>query len=188
MKRVFKILLLLLTLSAILCTPSCKRDKQSHRSEQVAKQKAEKRAKRRGKSFAEKFANKFAIESIDGFEGSFNSGWKLNLQVRNDSAYSPRIIAAKANLYSGESRMASVTLTEPVEIPKRSVTSLALPLKLSLSNPILALSLLSRFKQGNFEGLQANLSLTFEIMGVTRTIEIGRTDINAILTKLGHNI
>ena len=188
MNRVFKILLLLLTFTAILCTPSCKREKRSHRSEQIAKQKAEKRSKRKGKSFAEKFANKFAIESIDGFEGSFNSGWKLNLQVRNDSAYSPRIIAAKANLYSGESRLASVTLTEQIVIPKRSVTSLTVPLKLSISNPILALSLLSRFKKGNFEDMQASLSLTFEVMGATRTIEIGRTDINAILTKLGHNI
>lgn len=188
MKRVFKILLLFLTLSALFCTPSCKRDKQPHHSEQVAKQRSEDRAKRTGKSLAERFAKKFAIEAVEGIEGSFNSGWTLKLRIRNDSAYSPRIITAKADIYNGKARLASVTLSEQVEIPKRSVTSLSVPLNLSLGNPLLALSLLSRFKSGNFEGLQATFTLTVEILGTVRTIEIERTDINAILTKLGYNI
>lgn len=192
MKRGIKILLLLLTLTAILCTPSCKRDQQPQRSEQAAKSTAEGKAKgekkHKGKSLAEKFAKKFAIETVEGLEGSFSSGWRLKLRVRNDSAYSPRIIAAKADLYNGKSRLASATLSEPIEIPKRSVTSLTVPINLTLGNPLLALSLISRFKSGNFEGLQASLSLTVEVMGTTRTIEVGRTDINAILTKLGYNI
>ena len=184
--------MLLLTLTAILCTPSCKRDQQPQRSEQAAKSTAEGKAKgekkHKGKSLAEKFAKKFAIEAVEGLEGSFSSGWRLKLRVRNDSAYSPRIIAAKADLYNGKSRLASATLSEPIEIPKRSVTSLTVPINLTLGNPLLALSLISRFKSGNFEGLQASLSLTVEVMGTTRTIEVGRTDINAILTKLGYNI
>lgn len=192
MKRGIKILLLLLTFTATLCTPSCKRDIQSHRSEQAAKPTAEERAKdrakRKGKSLAEKFANKFAIEAVEGLEGSFNSGWRLKLRVRNDSAYSPRIIAAKADLYNGKSRLASAILADPIVIPKRSVTTLSAPLTLSLGNPLLALSLISRLKSGNFEGLQVTLSLTVEVMGSTRTVEIERTDINAILTKLGYNI
>ncbi|MBQ7856487.1 MAG: hypothetical protein IJ348_05170 [Alistipes sp.] len=211
MKRSIQILLLLATVVSITLTTGCKGEKserRSHRqkqqSEQVvtpvpdgtaaqesdkAQRQAERRQQREERSDKRtSIADKFAIEAIEGLDGSLLGGWTLKVRVRNDSAYSPRITSGKAFLYNGEQRVACVMLAEAVEIPKRQTTSIEVPLTLTLDNPLQALVLLPRIKNRNFEGMQASMTATVEVMGINRTIEIGRTDINTILTQLGYNI
>lgn len=205
MKQTLKTIIVLLLLLVVALAPGCKKQK-SRRASQSSKAQTElpqiveqplqqetpaDKQKKQGRAKAEQkssLLDKFAIESIEGLEGSLLTGWTLKLRVRNDSAFSPRITDATGCLYSGEQLVARVRLVGEVEVPKRQTTALSVPLSLSIDNPLLALSLLGRLKSRNFDGLEASMSATVEVMSSRRTIEIVRTDITTILKQLGYTL
>ncbi|MCD7969471.1 MAG: hypothetical protein LUF87_03875 [Alistipes sp.] len=67
----------------------------------------------------------------------------ITLRVRNDSRRNIEILSGRFSLYGPSGKVCDVLLTGEVFIPKRSETSVDLPLRVRLSDPFAAASVFS---------------------------------------------
>ncbi|MCC8034408.1 MAG: hypothetical protein LIO77_00540 [Rikenellaceae bacterium] len=65
----------------------------------------------------------------------------VTVRVRNDSRKNIRITEGRFTLASPSGRIGEVMLTDRIDIPKRSETSITLPIRIKISNPLAAASL-----------------------------------------------
>ena len=77
---------------------------------------------------------------------------------------------------------------EPVRIPQRQTSSVVVPIALSVSNPLKAISLAMRLGQKNVRGIEISLAATIELAGQKRNIVIERMAADALLGKLGYSL
>ena len=84
--------------------------------------------------------NKFQVVSLDKVSGSIGEGWRITLTVANNTASNMRITDATAFVRQGNRKIARVTLDGEVILPRRRCSQVDVPLRLTLSNPIAALS------------------------------------------------
>lgn len=67
----------------------------------------------------------------------------VTLRVRNDSRRTVRLLSGRFTVSTPAGKIGEVILTEEVVIPKKSETSVTLPLRMRISNPLAAAPLLS---------------------------------------------
>ena len=79
--------------------------------------------------------------SVQGF-----SRIDLTLKVENSSGSKLRIEDARLDLQRGQMSLVDLMLSQPVIIPRKSINSIPVSLRLKLSNPLGALSLISDLK------------------------------------------
>ena len=118
--------------------------------------------------------DKVAILSFDGLTGSLTSGVRILLTVRNDSAAKITLTQARITASSASSDIATATLAEPVELARRTTAQIALPLRLSVSNPLYAVVIFSAIRSGNIPDIYISLEAEVSALGATRKINIGR--------------
>ena len=131
---------------------------------------------------------KVGIESLENITGSMAEGWRVTLRIKNETAYSPTIEQGTGYVLLDGSRVATLRLMEPVRIPKRQTSSVVVPVALSVSNPLKAISLVMRLGQKNVRGIEISLSATIEVAGSRRDIAIERIAADALLNKLGYSL
>lgn len=136
----------------------------------------------------EKLQKKLRIESVEGVSGSMAEGWVIRLRVKNMTGYSPTVTSGKGSVYMGGSKVANVALKEPVRIPKRVESAeVALPVALSLSNPLTALALVGAVRKGNYDGIDISFEAQINVMTANRTIKVERMPLKDFLkTVTGH--
>ncbi len=91
--------------------------------------------------------------SVQGF-----SRIDLTLKVENRSGSKLRVESARLDLRRGEMPLVDLILGEPVLVPRKSVTSVPVTLRLKLSNPLGALGLM-----GDLKGMIPQLTVSGEI-------------------------
>ena len=158
MKRFVKITILLLAIFVVSCSPQKR---------------------------IERVQEKLAVEAIENISGSLSGGWVITLRVRNQTGYSPVIKAGEGEIYSDNVLTAYAALTAPVTIPKKSVSSVDVPLNIKLHNPLRAISLISKLNGKDFAGIELSLSSEIEVMGIKRQIETKRVSAAKIFEQLG---
>lgn len=114
---------------------------------------------------------KFQIVSLDKVNGSIGEGWRISLTVANNTASNIRITAAHAFIKQGGRKVARVILDGEVLLPRRRCSQVEVPVRLTLSNPIAAISLLNNIRKGNFSGVTVDYSLTAGAVASHRTFE-----------------
>ena len=137
------------------------------------------------KRVTKQIQEKVAIEAVENISGSLSSGWVVTLRVRNDTLYQPTIQSAEADVYLSGTHTVSASLKGPITLPKRQVSSIAIPLGISVKSPLKALALVMQLTGRNYEGIELSLNSTVEVAGAKRQITIGRTPAKELITKIG---
>lgn len=134
----------------------------------------------------ERLQEKLEIEAIEDISGAIGSGWVITLRVRNDSSLSPSLTRGEGDIYVDGTKTAYVMLMSPVKLPKKSTSSIEVPLSISIHSPLKALSLLMRLSQRNFDNIEISFKASVQAIGAERDIAVDRVSVNTILSKFGY--
>ena len=88
-----------------------------------------------------------SVKDVEKVEMHGFSGADVTLAVENRSGSNVRLQEAKLTLYDGGNRVLDVLLMEEVRVLRKSLGSVTLPLRMKISDPMAALSLVGRLKQ-----------------------------------------
>ena len=114
---------------------------------------------------------KFQVVSLDRVSGSISEGWNITLTVANNTASNMRITAASAFVRHNGRKIGRVALDGEVLLPRRRCSQVNVPLRLTLSNPIGALTLLNKVRKGDFSGIAVDYSVTISALASHRIFE-----------------
>ena len=120
------------------------------------------------KSAAERIQEKLGIEGIEKITGSLSGGWVVTLKVRNETNYNPILKTGEGDLYCDNIHTAHVSLMAPVTLPKRSISSVDVPLEIKIHNPLRAIALLTKLSDKNFSGVEIAFDSDIEVMGISK--------------------
>ena len=120
------------------------------------------------KSAAERIQEKLGIEGLENITGSLSGGWVVTLKVRNETNYNPILKTGEGDLYCDNIHTAHVSLMAPVTLPKRSISSVDVPLEIKIHNPLRAIALLTKLSDKNFSGVEIAFDSDIEVMGISK--------------------
>ena len=135
-----------------------------------------------------KSASKVSILSVVKVTGGLFEGFVVTVRVRNQSSMNISIYDGRADIYMDGSRTIAVRQQEGVTIPKNATTDIAVPLSVSLTNPLLALALYTRAKQKKFDGIDLSYSIEGSALGFKRRFADEHVPVKKILDKTGYSI
>lgn len=114
---------------------------------------------------------KFQIVSVNKVRGSISEGWRLNLTIANNTGSNVRITSGSAFVRQNGRKVARLSLNGEVILPRRRCSVVDIPLRVTLSNPIAALSTLNQVRKGNFSGISVDYNLTVSALTAHRIFE-----------------
>lgn len=114
---------------------------------------------------------KFQIVSLDKVSGSLNEGWRVTLTAANNTASNLHIAAANAYLRYNGKKVGRIVVDGDITLPRRRCSQVEVPLRVTLSNPIVAFSLLNKVRKSDFSGITVDYGITVEVMKSRRTFE-----------------
>ena len=114
---------------------------------------------------------KFQVVSLDKVNGSIGEGWKITLTVANNTASNMRITDAAAYIRHNNRKIGRVVLDGEVLLPRRRCSQVEVPLRLTVSNPIVAFSLLNKLRKGDFSGVTVDYNIAITAFASHRLFE-----------------
>lgn len=114
---------------------------------------------------------KFQIISLDKVSGSLGEGWRITITAANNTASNVRITAANAFLYHNGRKIGRLALNGELFLPRRRCSQVEIPLRITLSNPISALSVFNKIRKGDFSGITVDYSVTVAALTSNRIFE-----------------
>ena len=114
---------------------------------------------------------KFQVVSLDKVSGSIGESWRVTLTVANNTASNMRITSASAFVRHNGRKIGRLTLDGEVLLPRRQCSQIDVPLRLTLSNPIGALSVLNKLRKGDFSGITIDYNLATSSLIAHRVFE-----------------
>ncbi len=115
--------------------------------------------------------HKFQVVSLDKVSGSISEGWRLTLTVANNTASNMRIVTANAFVKQGGRKVARLSLDGEVLLPRRRCSQVVVPLRITLANPIAALSVFNRLRKGDFSGITIDYEVSVAAFASHRHFE-----------------
>ena len=138
------------------------------------------------KKIANQMQENISVVAIENISGSVSGGWVITLRIQNGTTYQPTLLSADGDIYVDNTLTAHASLMAPVTLPKKSISSIDIPLELNIKNPLKALSMVLRLSEKNFDNVEFSLNTTIEMMGIKKSFAIDRTPATGILNKLGY--
>lgn len=114
---------------------------------------------------------KFQVISLDKVKGSLSEGWRVTLTVANNTGSNMRITSANAFVRYNGRKIGRIVVDEEVVLPRRRCAQVEVPLRITLSNPITALSLFNKVRKGDFSGIAVDYSVTVAAFASHRVFE-----------------
>ena len=114
---------------------------------------------------------KFQVISLDKVKGSLSEGWRVTLTVANNTGSNMRITSANAFVRYNGRKIGQIVVDEEVVLPRRRCSQVEVPLRITLSNPITALSLFNKVRKGDFSGIAVDYSVTVAAFASHRVFE-----------------
>ena len=114
---------------------------------------------------------KFQVVSLDKVKGSLSEGWRVTLTVANNTSSNMRITAASAFVRYNGKKVGRIVIDEEVVLPRRRCSQVEVPLRITLSNPITALSLFNKVRKGDYSGIAIDYSVTVAAFASHRVFE-----------------
>lgn len=113
--------------------------------------------------------HKFQVVSLDKVSGSIGEGWQITLTVANNTASNMRIVTANAFVKQGGRKVARLSLDGEVILPRRRCSQVVVPLRITLANPIAALSVFNRLRKGDFSGITVDYDVEVKALASHRS-------------------
>lgn len=101
----------------------------------------------------EKARDKIRVERIEWGAMHGTSGCDVVLQVRNDTGYKLSLESASIDLFYGSSRVVTLVLQEPVEVPRRCVQRVVTRWKWRIADPLALYALFRRVQRDDLSGI-----------------------------------
>ena len=114
---------------------------------------------------------KFQIISLDKVSGSLSDGWRVTLTIANNTASNMRITSAEAYVRYNGRKIGRFVIDEEVTIPRRRCSQVEIPLRVTLSNPLTALSIFNKVRKGDFTGVAVDYNITITAFAAHRIFE-----------------
>ena len=115
--------------------------------------------------------HKFQVVSLDKVSGSISEGWRITLTVANNTVSNMRVTDASAFVHYNGRKICRLILDGEVLLPRRRCSQVEVPLRVTLSNPLTAFSLLNRVRKGDFSGITIDYSVTIKAHASHRSFE-----------------
>lgn len=96
---------------------------------------------------------KFQIVSVDRVQGGIGRGWQLTITAANNTASTLQVTDGTATIYDKGRKVANIVLDGDVSLPRRKCSQVVVPLRIALSNPIGAISIMNRIRKGEYNGI-----------------------------------
>ena len=114
---------------------------------------------------------KFQVVSLDKVSGSIGSGWTITLTVANNTASNVRLTSGSAYIRQDGRKVARVALDGEVLLPRRRCSTVDVPLRVTIANPMLAFSLMNRVRKGDYSGVAVDYSVVVSAFTSHRIFE-----------------
>lgn len=131
---------------------------------------------------------KFQVVSIDKVNGSLSDGWRITLTIANNTASNMRIIAANAFVRYNGRKVGRFVVNDEIVIPRRRCSQIEVPLKITLSNPLTALSVFNKVRKGDFSGITVDYSVTIAAFTSHRIFERENVALNELATQFNFGL
>lgn len=108
----------------------------------------------------EKARDKIRVEQIERVAMHGTSGCDVVLRLRNDTGYKLSLESASIDLFYGSSRVVTLLLQEPVEVPRRCVQSVATRWKWRIADPLALYALFRRVQRDDVSDIAVSYAAT----------------------------
>jgi LEA14-like dessication related protein len=138
------------------------------------------------KKIVNQMQENISVVGIENITGSISGGWVITLRIENNTGYEPTLQAAEGDIFLDNTLTAHASLMAPITLPKKSLSSLDIPLELKIHNPIKALALVLRVSERNFDKIDLSCNATIEMMGIKKSFTLDKSPAKNLLDKLGY--
>ncbi len=106
--------------------------------------------------------DKLEIMSVEKVrnDSDSSSNWIVTMTVANNTLHNVSFKSAIAYLSFGGKKICRLALTKEIVLPRRSTTKIDVPLRVTLANPILAISAFNMIVKGNYDGFTIDYNAT----------------------------
>ena len=120
----------------------------------------------------EKAQRNIRFEGIEKIERQGLIGAEMVVRVMNDTGYKLQLNMAEIDIYYSESRVGTIVLREPVEVPRRTTDSFRTLWRLKISDPMALYVLLRKVEAGDLS--QVGVAYALEGRGGPAPVKISR--------------
>ena len=120
----------------------------------------------------EKAQRNIRFEGIEKIERQGLTGAEMVVRVMNDTGYKLQLNMAEIDIYYSESRVGTIVLREPVEVPRRTTDSFRTLWRLKISDPMALYVLLRKVEAGDLS--QVGIAYALEGRGGPAPVNISR--------------
>lgn len=124
--------------------------------------------------------DKLEIVSLDKVSGNILDGLKATMTIKNNTTYNLTIPAAEAFLQYNGRKIGRLAIDGEIVLPRRCATQVEIPIRVTVSNVMSALSAFKLLSQGEYKGFTVNYNATIK----TRTLKIELKDENVTLEEM----
>ncbi len=120
----------------------------------------------------EKAQRNIRFEGIEKIERQGLTGAEMVVRGMNDTGYKLQLNMAEIDIYYSESRVGTIVLREPVEVPRRTTDSFRTLWRLKISDPMALYVLLRKVEAGDLS--QVGVAYALEGRGGPAPVKISR--------------
>lgn len=128
---------------------------------------------------------KVRVERVADFRSNGLTSYEIDVVVVNDSRISFVLESASVDVYIGTMRLGVITAEVPVTVPKRSTTTVTLPLSASIDNPLGLVSAYNKISRGDTGDVRFTLHARVKAAGAVREIERPNITLAEVLSLAG---
>lgn len=128
---------------------------------------------------------KVRIEKVADFRSHGLTSYELDVVVANDSRVTFKLESASVDVYIGSMRLGSIKADVEITVPKRSTTTVTLPLSASIDNPLGLISAYNKISRGDTGDVHFTLHARIKAAGAARTIERQNITLAEVLSLAG---
>lgn len=126
-----------------------------------------------------------SIEKFEGFEHGKGLAGDLLLSVSNGLGSNVKLTRGEISLNYGDSKICALELTGEVDVPKRVVSSVRVPVALNLSSPIVAYGIWSKILRGEIEKITVTIDADAKGGIFNKHIREENIPLREVLQKMG---
>ncbi len=131
---------------------------------------------------AQKIRDGIRFEGIENIAATGLDSVVVTLKVRNDTGLRPVLSDGVIGVVYKGRTTATITLLQPVVLPPREVSNVAVAVRVEMNNPFEAYALWRQYQKKNFDDIKINVSLKGKISVKSFSIERQNIPLSTILS------
>lgn len=125
------------------------------------------------------------IERFEGLERGKGLSGELLLSVSNGLRSSITLTAAEISVNYGGTKCCALVLNGEVEVPKRVVSSVRVPVSLSLTSPIASYGVWTKFLRGELDKISITIDAEAKVGAIKKHIHYENLPLHEVLNMIG---